>query len=321
LPNEKSAIERANFLLANRSAKAIVLLDGMHVVYSGYKSPASGESIFASASMGKTVTAMAIGKAVCAGKLRLTDRAGDILPELDKTYLGTATVRDLLRMSSGAMKANNPGNAFTGNILSAEQAKEWGTGRIDLLQVIADPAVSKAEKGVFADFRPGEAFAYKNTDPIALGLMVQRVTGMPYAKWVQQEILDPMGAAGSGWISQNRKQQAMAYAGVQLRMEDWIRFAWWVKQASQRPDCFGDFVRDASRTQIATNHKTNTGYGYFMWTGNTDAPDTAWAVGWGGQRIGWSHKGNRMIVVFSNSEDWMTDVYRLYRDWKDIGPG
>lgn len=320
LPSEKSAIERANFLLANRSAKAIFLLDGINVVFAGYKSPASEKSIFTSASMGKTVTTMAVGKAICAGKMKLTDRAGDILPELDKTYLGTATVRDLLRMSSGTAKANNPGNAFTGNIFSPDEFKEWGTGNIDLLHVIANPKVSKAEKGLLSDFRPGEAFAYKNTDPIALGIMINRVTGMSYSKWVQQEIFDPMGAAGSGWISQNRKHQALAYAGVQLRMEDWIRFAWWVKQASLQQDCFGDFVRDASRTQIATGHKGNTGYGYLMWTGNTDAPDTAWAVGWGGQRIGWSYKGNRMIVVFSNNEDWMADVSRLYREWKEIDP-
>ena len=61
------------------------------------------------------------------------------------------------------------------------------------------------------------------------------------------------------------------------------------------------------------------GYGFLTWTGNSIAPDTAWASGWGGQRISWHKDSDRMVVVFSNAESWMPDLYELARDWNRIG--
>ena len=57
------------------------------------------------------------------------------------------------------------------------------------------------------------------------------------------------------------------------------------------------------------------GYGYLIWTENITAPDTAWASGWGGQRIGWNYRNDRILVVFSSREAWMPEVYELARDW------
>jgi CubicO group peptidase (beta-lactamase class C family) len=317
---ELEVVARARVLLNTREAKAIALLDGPNVVYLEYKQPASEDSLFTSASMAKTVTAMAVGQAICSGKLNMSDRAIDIIPELGKSALGNATVKDLLRMASGAADANNDGNSLTGNILTSQNVKDWANGTIDLIEVISEHRVSQAAHGVFSEYKPGERFAYKNTDPITLGLMLNRVTGMSYAEWVQKTIFNPMGAAGTGWISQNKKMQAAAYAGVQLRMEDWIRFAWWVQQASQRTDCFGNFVREASHKQINTGKKNLAGYGYLTWTDVTFAPNTFWAAGWGGQRIGWSYEGNRMVVAFSNVEDWWTELNALFRDWRGAEP-
>lgn len=317
---ELEVVERARMLLNTREAKAIALLDGPNIVYLEYKRPASDDSLFTSASMAKTVTAMAVGQAICAGKLAMSDRASDVIPELGKSALGNATVKDMLRMASGAANADNAGNSLTGNILTSQNVKDWANGTIDLIEVISEHRVSQAAHGVFSEYKPGEIFAYKNTDPITLGLMLNRVTGMSYASWVQQTIFDPMGAAGSGWISQNKKKQAMAYAGVQLRMEDWIRFAIWIQQASHRSDCFGNFVREASHRQIYTGKRSLAGYGYLTWTDVTFAPNTFWASGWGGQRIGWSYEGNRTVVAFSNLEDWWMELNALFRDWKGAEP-
>jgi CubicO group peptidase (beta-lactamase class C family) len=325
---ERKVIEQARTLLANRQAKAIALIDGPNIVYVDYKPSATEGSLLYGASISKTVTAMAIGRAICADKLKLSDRASDIIPELEKKALGNATVHDLLRMASGAAKPHNEGNPYSGNILTPQNSKDWSTGTLDLVDLIAEDRVARAERGVFSDYRPGEVFAYKNTDPMVLGIMLNRVTGMSFAKWVQQTIFDPMGASGSGWISQNRKQQALADSGVRLLMEDWIRFAWWVKQASQQSDCFGNYVREASRTQISNGHSRTdrtsgslfAGYGYLTWTDNEIAPKTFWAAGYGGQRIGWSYDSNRMVVAFSNLEDWTAELYGLFRDWKNVGP-
>lgn len=99
---ESALVDRARSLVGQRPAKAFALLDGNTIVYSAFNAPADSESLFFGMSMGKTVTAMAVGQAICAGKLTLQSKAGDVLPELQGKALGNATVHDLLRMASGA---------------------------------------------------------------------------------------------------------------------------------------------------------------------------------------------------------------------------
>ena len=322
--SEQQLVERAKAILASHSgARAIALLDGPTVIYVGLKAPAADSSLFQGASMTKTVTAWAVGQAICAGKLRLDERAADRIPELAGKALGRATVRDLLRMASGAAAPDNPGNPLTGNILTAQQFKDWESGKLDFVAVVAEDRVSAAERGIFSDFSPGEHFVYKSTDPLVLGLMINAATGVTYAEWVQRMVFDPAGVQGPGWVPQNRRGQGRADGAIRLRIEDWARLAWWARQSIGRPDCFGDYLRAASQTQIATGRKqargkmapTFAGYGFFIWTGSEIAPDTYWALGWGGQRIAWSQHSDRMLIAFSTLEDWTEDLLGLFRDW------
>jgi len=137
-----------------------------------------------------------------------------------------------------------------------------------------------------------------------------------------------MGAAKPGLYVQDRQQNGLADSGLRMRLEDWMRFAVWVKHSSKEQGCFGDYVRAATSTQISNGSNPSTrkmgklfgGYGYFTWTENSIVPNTAWASGWGGQRIGWNTDPNnhRMVITFSNVESWMPDVYELAKDWSKL---
>jgi len=310
-------------LLSSRPVKAFALLDGNSVVYVDYKAPADADSMLFGFSMGKTVTSMAVGQAICDGKLKLETKVGDVVPHLKDTALGNATVHDLLRMASGAAEPFADSTIWT-----PEQVGRWNRGNLTILESVMEERVSKAARGIFSEYKPGESFSYKSTDPMVLGLIVTRATGMPFAYWVQQTIFDPMGMAKPGFIMQDREGETEAGGGIRLRMEDWIRFAQWIKRSAKAPGCFGDYVRAATSTQIdnpgtpATRKmgKLFRGYGYLTWTGNTIAPDTAWAGGWGGQRISWHKDSDRMVVVFSNIENWMPDLYEFARDWNRVSP-
>jgi CubicO group peptidase (beta-lactamase class C family) len=321
--SEQGIIDRAHTLVAGRPAKAFALMDGDTVLYKEFKAPADSDSMFFSFSMGKTVTAMAVGKAICAGNLKLETKASDLLPKLEGKALGSATVLDLLRMASGAAEANDDGTVDT-----PEEAARWRKGMLNLSDLVAEDHVSKAQRGVFSDYKPGEAFFYKETDPLTLGMMVSRATGIPWSQWIQEQVLNPMGAARSGLYVQDRQKNGMAGSGMRLRLEDWMRFALWVKRSSREQGCFGDYVMAATTTQISNpgtaasrkHGRVFSGYGYLTWTENSMAPNTAWASGYGGQRIGWSTDKNneRMVVVFSNLENWMPDVYDLAKDWNKV---
>jgi CubicO group peptidase (beta-lactamase class C family) len=317
-PQEASIIEKAKSLLANSSAKTMALVDGNAIVWVGYKSPASDTSRFLSNSVGKTVTSMGIGKAICSGKFSLNSIAGDIVPELKETDLGKATIRDLLMMSSGTWSGNHDST-----VMNAEQDFAISHGRMNWLDLLLTPKISSAEVGPSGEKRrPGESFVYRSTDPLLLGVIINKTTGTTYARWIEKEVLIPAGIKQFAIIGQDWSGYGNADGNVRMTMEDWIRFALWVKNNEAKKDCFGNYVRQASSTQIKNDRKIIgqyfDGYGYLTWTENKMLKDSYWAVGYGGQRIGWNHQNKRMLVAFSNVENYMDKLYALYSEWADL---
>ena len=311
-------VERARALPVNYTARAVVFVDGKTIVHEEFGAPATKSSTYNSFSIGKTVTSMAVGKAICAGKLSLATKSEEVLPELAGTALGQATVRELLMMASGAADSDP-----SGEIMTKEEAAAWQRGDLDLVDIIKTPRVSSAQKGVFSVYKPGEKFSYKNTDPDVLALMVQRATDMTFGEWIKQNIFDEMGLAHVAKLVQDKYDHAIGHGGIRLKLDDWVRFAVWVKRSSQEQGCFGNYVREASSTQINNwgtpqtrrTGKVFGGYGYLIWTENMFAPNTFWARGAGGQLIGWSPRTDRIFIMFATSEDWLPEAYKLANDW------
>lgn len=316
---EKAVVEKAQQLFERSAAKSMALFDGNEVVWIGYKTPASSSKRFLSFSVGKTVTAMAVGKAICAGQLSLDSQVSQVIPELAGTDLGNATIEDLLKMSSGTWQGHPDST-----ILTAEQDQRIRNGSMNFLEVLSASNVNTAAKNAEGRPRkPGEYFAYRSTDPLTLGVALNKVTGTTYAKYVEREVLIPAGIGRTAIIGQDRFGYGAADGNVRLYLEDWIRFAVWVKSNASGSGCFSDFVRKATTRQIPNKSKKSgvsfDGYGYLTWTDNIKRRDSYWAVGHGGQRIGWNHTNNRMMIVFSNVENYMSDLYSLYADWAAIG--
>jgi CubicO group peptidase (beta-lactamase class C family) len=317
-PTEKPIVEKAMRIFETSSAKSMALLDGNNVVWVGYKEPSNEKSLFFSMSIGKTVASMAVGKAICAGKFSINSVTEDLVPELNGTALGKATVRDLLMMASGTWEGNPDST-----IATPKQFADIDYGLISTLDILKTSQVSSAHKNLFGSTRkPGDEFAYKSTDPLVLGVIINKTTGTTYARWVEQEVLQPAGIETAGVIGQDRSNYGNSAGNMRLTLNDWMRFAWWVKQNEITQGCFGNYVREASKTQISNKSKRSgklfDGYGYFIWTENARLRDSYWAVGHGGQRVAWNHKNNRMLIAFSNIENYMDDLYWLYRDWAEI---
>jgi CubicO group peptidase (beta-lactamase class C family) len=315
---EAPVIEKAKSLLANSAAKSIAMIDGNEIVWVGYKSPAGESSRFLGASVAKTVTSMGVGKAICNGKLSLNTIAEDVVLELKGTDLGRATVKDLLTMTSGSWNGLGDGTIF-------EKDQEWplANARLSILDVVKTPKVTAAELDERGEKRrPGQLFSYHNTDPLLLGIMINKSVGMSYAKWIEKEVLIPAGIKESVIIGQDWFDFAYAEGNVRMTMTDWIRFAIWVKNNDTKNDCFGDYVRAATKTEIKNLTKKTgqnfDGYGYLIWTENKLRKDSYWASGWGGQRIGWNHENQRMMITFSNSENIVGNVYSIYADWASL---
>jgi D-alanyl-D-alanine carboxypeptidase len=140
--------------------------------------------VFRIGSLTKPLTAVLVLSLVHEGKLRLDGSLGEYLPELyANTPASAVTVEQLLSHTSGLKDV--PGNyndpfwqsAARQSFTPEAFAKAW------ILPEISSP--------------PGK-WRYNNNGFYVLGLIVERVTGTPYADALRHYVLEPAGMAHSG---------------------------------------------------------------------------------------------------------------------------
>lgn len=321
---EAELIQRLETLLPRIDGRVIVLVADGQIVDAMGTGGIDFSTRLLSASMAKTVTAVALGHALCAGRLTLDTRADARVPALAGTALGEATLRDLLRMASGTLEPP-PGDVMG---TTAQESRLHLEGSGSLEQLVALPSQSSAQAAGGVRVRPGERFSYKARDPYTVALMLEGATGMPATSWVDEQLLAVLPNSQLAILGTDRGGRfAGANGSVRLALIDWVRLAVHVQARRGEDSCYGRYLRDLSSTQIAAPMQPGVngyfrGYGYFTWTENRLAPDTFWAVGYGGQRIGWSTDpaNTRIFMMFGNAADrHMHEVYPLAREWIGMG--
>jgi CubicO group peptidase (beta-lactamase class C family) len=152
------------------SVAAAVLRDGEAVWETAVGDGATPDMQYRLGSITKTFTAAAIMQLRDAGKLDLEDR-------LDEHVDGAAhapTIRRLLSHTSGLQRETHD-DAWLNQKFAAVP---------ELLETL-----DRAEHVL----PPGARFHYSNLAFALLGIVVERVSGMPYREYVQQRLLQPVG--------------------------------------------------------------------------------------------------------------------------------
>lgn len=144
--------------------------------------PLTPESVFQIASLTKPFTAQAILLLVEAGKIALTDSVTRYLPG----YPGFApvTVEHLLTHTSG--------------LVNYVELPEWWAGHRNDLTVAELVALFRDHPLVST---PGARWAYNNSGYVLLGAVIEAVTGQPYAQFITQRLLGPLGLRQSGFVN------------------------------------------------------------------------------------------------------------------------
>lgn len=310
---ERSLLGDLRQALTGTRVKAVVLVDAHQVVAALVRPHLQGDTLLPSASMSKTVTALGVGKALCAGRIRLDALAEGAVAALQGTPLGTASLRDLLMMSSGA---GETANQHTHGFTPEETRQHLWNPESSVQALIALPRVAAAGS-------QRRSFEYKSTDPYLAALLVQQATGMPFTRWLQTTVFADAGLGDAHVLDTDRQGNFLATGGVRLSLDDWIRLGLYIRDQRDAAGCEGQFVRDlsTSQTRISKIPGVNgffSGYGFLTWTDNDLVPQSAWAVGHHGQRIGWStQRGNpRLFLTFGDGSDAdMARLYPLARRW------
>jgi len=162
-----------------------IVIDGRlaHVGVTGYRdvasrAPVDSGTVFRIASMTKSFTAMAILKLRDEGKLSLDDPGERWVPELRGLKYPTTdspriTIRHLLSHAEG-FPEDNP----------------WGDQQL----AVTDEQMSRMMRdGIPFSNTPGVAYEYSNYGFAILGRIVTRVSGVPYRRYIADNVLRPLG--------------------------------------------------------------------------------------------------------------------------------
>jgi len=169
------------------------------------KTKVTTQSLFRIASMSKSFTAMAILKLRDDGKLNLDDPAYLYVPEMKKLKYPTAdsthiTIRQLLTHGAG-FPEDNP----WGDRQLADTNKE--------LSELIEGQISFSNP-------PGLAYEYSNLGFALLGRIVTKVSGMPYQRYIRENIWRPLGMTTSEWEYANVAPDKLAH-GYRWERERW----------------------------------------------------------------------------------------------------
>ena len=146
-----------------------------------YGVPITPNTPFISGSVAKQFTAAAIALLVEQGRLSLDDDVRKYVPELPD-YGKRITVDHLVHHTSGLRD-------FWALVQVAGMRYDDGYTSGDVIRLAA------RQKQL--NFAPGTAYDYSNTGYIALGLIVQRVTGKSLREFAAEQIFGPLGMTSS----------------------------------------------------------------------------------------------------------------------------
>ncbi|MEU5662240.1 serine hydrolase domain-containing protein [Streptomyces longwoodensis] len=151
---------------------------GVHDLASGR--PADPRARFRAGSTTKVVTAAAVLRLAADGRIDLDAPVQHYLPDLLGPAFRPVTVRQLLNHTSGIPAGDGLGDSF-------EELYAHRFEQLDPRQVVAS-AVAKGP-----EFDPGTRQHYLNINYTVLGLLVEEVTGRPYASAATALVLRPAG--------------------------------------------------------------------------------------------------------------------------------
>jgi CubicO group peptidase (beta-lactamase class C family) len=295
-----------------------LLIDRGRIVFSGYQGMGGPEREFYGMSIGKSLTSLAVGRALCDGALPGLDAAvHTYVPEMAGSNFGKSSVRQLLTMSSGAYQSQNGGRQnFGGKLLGKYPGITWPLrlGALTIDETLWGWVWDETRnRNIHV---PGERFIYKSGDTLALAKTLERATGTRLAAYFDRTVWRFVRAAHRAHWESDSAGSALAHAGFQARLADWGRLAVWLTDERAKPGCYGDYLRAATVPQIATGSGAFRGYGYQWWTDHKVAPGF-WGLGFAGQALGMDPDSGKVMVKFGYAKYGRSvgDLFRVFRDW------
>lgn len=286
---------------------ALLLIDKGQIVYEGYAKDSSQSRRFISMSMAKSLTSLAIGEALCAGKITsLNEPAEKYATELKGLVLGRAKIVDLLKMNSGVKTSQiHHGNPYP---TSGDDLLFQRVGALALMKKYDNSDF----EGIF-----GNTWNYSNLDTDALNYVVRGATGISLGEWYAKTVARNAGLESVSYWGLDADQVEVAPSHYYATARDWARIALYLRDAytNKSDTCMKNYILQATKKQIKARSSEFNYYGYQFFIANTTTmSDDFWMAGFAGQKIGIDMSVDKIILNFS----WMPDdekTYSFFRNW------
>jgi len=211
-------------------------------------------------SCSKSITSLAVGRAVDEGMFSLDDKIADYFQE----FLPTDPQPELLRISIKNLLTMTMG--YTSYILSPFVREST---KVDWLEYIFSERL---------DLQPGQRFIYNNACPYLCGALIAKLSGKNYLAWMKEKFFTPLGINNPQWFT-CPSGRPIALGGLFLTLDELSRFGqvcldggmWQGKRLVS-----AEYLAEATRKHVDVDSSIDNvdqkperdfaaGYGYFFW--------------------------------------------------------
>ncbi|WP_065373019.1 serine hydrolase domain-containing protein [Ensifer adhaerens] len=259
---------------------------------------------FQIASISKLITAEAVLTLIDDGQLRLNDTLQSIFPVVAKAEdhrYSNITVRHLLQHTSGL--------GWSQHVDLVAGDKETFAPAEACLPVVLE----RLKRPL--DSAPGEEAEYTDFGPCWLGLIVSKISGMPYERFVRKRVLNRLGLNRTALISEAPAEVRHHVVGMDAPRTHFNPSAGWTSTAD-------DLYRFASRTirdiEITTPvpgefPEQSFGLGWWIWQ-RGDETDIAHTGALNGTRAVVARSSDGIVIVaLFNGRERNRDLRRFVR--------
>jgi CubicO group peptidase (beta-lactamase class C family) len=174
--------------------------------------PVKPETLMQSGSVGKQFVSAAIMMLVEEGKLSLDDSITRYFPEAPPTWK-PILIKNLLSHTSGLSEYE------TGDRIGPK-------GDFYLRLDFTEDELIKKIEALPIEWAPGEKWAYRNTNYVILGILIHKITGKPYAEFLDERIFKPLGMTSTRLISDRdiiyNRASGYELDDGELKNQEWV---------------------------------------------------------------------------------------------------
>ncbi|MGB6034986.1 MAG: serine hydrolase [Cryomorphaceae bacterium] len=249
---DKSVLEDISHYAENRNSNALLVLHKGQLQLEQYWNETTKESTSNSMSMAKTITAILIGIAIDEGHIKSeTEPASTYIAEWADDERNSITIEDLLRMQSGLRNDGSTENLFS-----------------DAVTMYLGTEVEKTALKIPLEKEPASVFDYNNANTQILGIILERVTGLPIETYTSSKLWQPIGAADAGWWLDREDGMPKTYCCYFAQAEDWMILGQLILQNGRWNG--QQIVSETWINKMLTQSSLERDYGYQIWLNYED---------------------------------------------------